>query len=138
MPFITRLFLRSGLVCLVLGLGLALIPSGLAASTPWLAASWPVQLHLLTVGWLTQLIFGVAWWLFPRPPGSPVPPRGILMALCFGLLQVGLALRVIFEPLRGTTGWSDAASLVLPVSALLQFLAAMAFVVAIWPRIQER
>ena len=31
-------------------------------------------IHLLTVGWLLQLISGVAYWMFPRHPSAP--PRG--------------------------------------------------------------
>jgi hypothetical protein len=30
------------------------------------ALLWPTYLHLLVLGWLTQLIFGVAFWMFPR------------------------------------------------------------------------
>ena len=136
MDFISRLFLRSGLLCLLLGLGLVLVPPGMAARSPWLSASWPVQLHLLTVGWLTQLIFGVAWWLFPRASRAE-PARGVTaMTFSFALLQVGLVLRVIFEPMRGVNGWATSA--LLQVSALLQFVAAVLFVVVIWPRIRER
>jgi hypothetical protein len=30
-----------------------------------IAGMFPVYLHLLNFGWLTQLLFGVALWMFP-------------------------------------------------------------------------
>ena len=138
MDLISRLFLRSGLLCLLFGLGLALAPPSIAAHSHWLAASWPVQLHLLTVGWLTQLIFGVAWWLFPRASRTEPARNAAAMVLCFCLLQVGLLLRVVFEPLRGSGDSPWLISALLWSSAAFQFFAAVLFVIAIWPRIRER
>jgi hypothetical protein len=34
----------------------------------------PVYLHLFMIGWVTQMIFGVAYWMFPRV--SKENPRG--------------------------------------------------------------
>ncbi|MEE8062509.1 MAG: hypothetical protein V3T16_11800 [Gemmatimonadales bacterium] len=62
MPLPARLFIRFAMGYMLLGLlaGIAL------ALDPALRTFWPTYLHLITVGWLTQLIFGVAFWLFPR------------------------------------------------------------------------
>jgi hypothetical protein len=76
MPALTRWFLRSALVYLVAALlvGVALaLPHG-----PALDALAPVWTHLFMVGWVTQTIFGVAYWMFPRcswarPPCSSSP-----------------------------------------------------------------
>jgi hypothetical protein len=138
MPRLTRWFLRSGLVCLLLGLGLGVAMPAAFASSPWAAALWPIQLHLLTVGWLTQLIFGVAWWLFPRAPSGPV--RGSERAgwTSFWCLQAGMVLRVWLEPLRWTAELSAPGAPLLVASGLLHFAAAVAFTLAIWPRVRER
>jgi hypothetical protein len=98
-------------------------------------ALWPTYLHLLVFGWLTQLIFGVALWLFPRDSRSPLRSGSLLGWVCYSLLNVGLWLRAVGEPARMTgydTGW------VLAVSAVLQSAAGWIFVLTIWPRVKER
>jgi hypothetical protein len=87
------------------------------------------------VGWLTQLIFGVAFWLFPR--FSAALPRGseALGWASFILLNLGLLLRIVGEPwlaLGGNTGS------LLVASAVAQLLGGWAFVANTWPRIKER
>ena len=75
MPPLTRWLVKAALLYLVaaLALGVAVqIPA--VARQPAVAVLWPTYLHVLVVGWLTQLIFGVAYWLFPRY--SAEQPRG--------------------------------------------------------------
>ena len=109
--------------------------SGLSATVPLLRVLWPTYLHLLVVGWLTQLIFGVAFWMFPKHPSAP--PRGSdrLGWICFALLNLGLAIRIVAEPLQAM-GRPCAPLLV--VSAVAQLLAGWAFVANTWPRVRER
>jgi hypothetical protein len=98
-------------------------------------AVWPTYLHLLVFGWLTQLIFGVALWLFPRDSGSPVRGGSSLGWVCYWLLNIGLLLRAVGEPARMIgyrIGW------VLAVAAVLQAAAGWIFVLMIWPRVKER
>lgn len=96
MPLLTRAFVKASLVWL----GLALI-AGVGAQIPGiqLPGLHSVYIHLLAYGWLTQLIFGVALWMFPLY--SKQEPRGPawLGWLCFATLNAGLSLRVIFEML---------------------------------------
>jgi hypothetical protein len=91
-------------------------------------------IHLLTVGWLMQLISGVAFWMFPRHPTAP--PRGNERIGWAGLylLNGGLLLRLIGESWRlgmGGPAWP------LVVAALLQLVAAGLLVWLLWPRIRE-
>lgn len=104
---------------------------------PQLGALVPVYYHLLMVGWATQLIGGVALWMFP--PRSRERPRGDerLGWFAYGALNSGLLLRAIAEPLQlirpsGWTGWG------LALSALLQVLAVWALALALWPRVKGR
>jgi hypothetical protein len=97
----------------------------------------PVYYHLLMVGWATQLIGGVALWMFP--PLSRERPRGDerLGWLAYGALNGGLLLRAVAEPLQlirpaAWTGWA------LALAALLQVLAIWALVIALWPRVKGR
>jgi hypothetical protein len=120
---------------LLLGL---LLAAGPWLSLPvWIAALTPVYFHLFMVGWVTQLIIGVAYWMFPK--FSREQPRGsdILAWSAFVLLNVGLLLRVVAEPANalsagGVWGW------LLATSALLQWLGGVSFVANTWPRIKER
>jgi hypothetical protein len=99
---------------------------------------FPVYLHLLTFGWLTQLIFGVALWMFPKY--SSAKPRGHewLGWATFILLNTGLLMRAIFEPLNGNNTWLPLSGWMLVVAALLQWLAGLAFVANTWTRIREK
>jgi hypothetical protein len=134
-----RYFIRTALISLVAAFfvgGLVLINQGLALDGR-IGLLLPAFYHLLMVGWVTQLICGVALWLFP--PFSREQPRGDerLGWSTYAMLNGGLLLRVIAEPLHmlHPTPWSGWA---LALSALLQVLAIWAFVVAIWPRVKGR
>ena len=136
MPPLTRWLVKAALIWLVAGLvlGMAMqLPA--AAETPLLRAAWPTYLHLVTVGWLTQLIFGVALWLFPRH--SAARPRGSerLGWVTFAGLNLGLLLRLLGEPGRAL-GYDT--HLALLVSAVAQLVAVGAFVLNVWPRVRER
>lgn len=136
MPPLTRWFIKAALVYFVAALVLGiLVQMGPARTLPVLQVAWPTYVHILVVGWLTQLIFGVAYWLFPRY--SAEQPRGSdrLGWASFVLLNVGLALRVIGEPMVALG--HDAGAL-LVASAVAQLLAGLAFVANTWPRIRER
>jgi cbb3-type cytochrome oxidase subunit 1 len=139
MPVLTRWYIKSSLlffgVGMLLGVILAIrIPLRLSDS---IGAFSPVYFHMFMVGWVTQLIFGVVFWMFPKY--SREKPRGSesLGWSAFWLLNIGLVLRVIAEPAQAlnpapTWGW------LLAVSAVLQWLAGMVFVINTWGRIKER
>ena len=136
MPTLTRWLVKAALVWLVLALVLGVaMQLPVAAQAPLLRAAWPTYLHMLTVGWLTQLIVGVALWLFPRH--SAARPRGSerLGWLTFVLLNLGLLLRVLGEPGRAL-GYET--HLLLSISAVVQLVAVWAFVLNVWPRVRER
>lgn len=121
---------------LVAALALSVVmQSALAGQLPLLRALWPTYLHLLVVGWLTQLIFGVAFWMFPKY--SSASPRGhdALGWACFVLLNLGLLLRAVAEPLQAV-GRPHAPLLI--ASAVAQLLAGWGFVANTWPRVKER
>ena len=139
MSVLARWFIKAGLVYFVLALGVGI----LMAVDPILDLPGhavmlrPVYVHLLTVGWITQLILGVGYWMFPKY--SKERPRGsdTLGWASFVLLNAGLILRAISEPrvaanAKPDLGW------VLALSAALQVIAGWLFVFNTWPRIKER
>lgn len=135
MPPQTRWFLKAALVYLILALctGIMLALPGKTL----IPGLFPVYIHTLAFGWLTQLIFGVAFWMFPKYSREKPRGHGWLGWAAFILLNTGLVLRIIFEPLHAAApapfiGWMLAAS------AALQWLAGLAFVANTWPRIREK
>lgn len=139
MPTLSRWFIKAGLVYFVLGLSLAalVVAQPVLTLPPQLAAFRPVYLHLLMVGWITQLIMGVAYWMFPKY--SKVNPRGSerLGWLVFIALNLGLILRALGEPLtilqpEWSVGW------LLVVSAVCQLVAGWVFIANTWGRVKER
>lgn len=135
MPILTRWFLKAALVYLVLALC-----AGILLALPGdilISGLFPVYIHTLAFGWLTQLIFGVALWMFPKY--SSAQPRGHewLGWATFILLNIGLTLRVIFEPLHGISP-STFSSWMLVIAAVLQWLSGLAFVANTWTRVKEK
>lgn len=104
---------------------------------PGLGALEPVYFHLFMLGWVLQLIFGVAWWMFPIL--SREKPRGneAIGWVVFYALNSGLILRAVAEPMRNlsTAGvWQ----VLLVISAVLQMIAGWTFVICIWPRVKGK
>ena len=139
MPILTRWFLKSSLLFFILAMLLGML---LAARAPLnlpglIGAFSPIYFHLFMVGWVTQLIFGVVFWMFPKY--SREKPRGseTLGWIVFGLLNLGLVLRVIAEPAQALNP-SQAWGWILAASALFQWLAGVIFVINTWGRVKER
>ena len=134
-----RVFIRTALVYLLAAFlvgALVLVNQGLDLDQR-LGALQPVFYHLLMVGWATQLICGVALWMFPS--FSRENPHGDqrLGWVTYATLNAGLLLRVLAEPLFAWTGaplWGWG----LALSALFQVVAVWAFIAAIWPRVKVR
>jgi hypothetical protein len=139
MPLLTRVALRAALAYLVAGVA--------AGALYWLNAAWPfwpfanafnpVYIHLLVVGWITQLIYGVMYWMFPiisreNMRGNPRPAWAALV-----VLNAGLLLRVVCEPWR-TLSPNDLNAAGLVLSALLQVAAGLLIVWVMWPRVREK
>jgi hypothetical protein len=137
MPPLTRWYLRTALIYFVAGLaaGAVLALRGWVALPPAAAALTPVYFHLLMVGWVTQLIFGVVFWMFPKE--SSERPRGSerLGWATYGLLNAGLLLRAAGEPWLAVSGSALPRTLV-AASAALQLAAGWAFVANTWRRVR--
>jgi hypothetical protein len=132
MPPLSRWYIKLAIVYFVAALLVGLLQAVL--DIPYVA---PAYVHMLVVGWITQMIFGVAYWMFPKY--SRELPRGdnAIAIATFVLLNVGLALRVIVEPLRAwhagaAPGW------LLAVAGGAQLLAGVGFAISTWPRVKVR
>jgi len=102
MPAVTRWSIKAGLAYLVVALllGMMLTAPAVVPLPPAIAVWGPVYFHLFMVGWVTQLIFGVVFWMFPRYSREKPHGREGLAVATFVLLNIGLVLRAIAEPIH--------------------------------------
>jgi hypothetical protein len=140
MPPIARTFVKASFIYFVAAflLGALMMLDRWLSISRWLRVVYVSQLHLLMVGWLTQLAVGVAYWILPRflkeqdprPRGSDKLAWGVLVCL-----NTGLLLRFAFEPfyLMGPQTWL---AVMLTVSGVLQAMAALGFGLLIWGRVR--
>lgn len=138
MPDLSRVFIKTSLAYLAgaLLIGIVLTPP-VAGRVPAVVAIQPGYVHLLVVGWLTQLIFGVAYWLFPRYSREAPYGNQRLPWLSFVLLNVGLGLRLVAEPAqvwRPAVLWEWG----LGLAAASQWLAGTLFAVYLWKRVKTK
>lgn len=139
MPLLTRVWIKSALVyfilALLLGLLLALDSAGVVALS--IQGLFPSYIHFITIGWITQLIMGVVFWMFPKY--TQQKPRRSDWAgwVSFSTLNLGLVLRLIGEPMYATlhTIW---AGWLMAIAALLLLTGGIAFVVNTWGRVKEK
>jgi hypothetical protein len=134
--FLHRTFIRLALISLLLGVGTgALVQVRRALElAPWPYAIVSIHVHLLTVGFLLNMVMGVAHWMFPRLPGATAvgAARDPLAWANLVSLNLGLLLRVVSEPWIGA-GWAHASQL---ASAALQVVGVLFFLLAIWRRVR--
>jgi len=100
--------------CALVNLGLGLLLAVLGLGWPAVPATAPVSLamvHLLTIGWLTLLMFGALFQFVPVITGRKLPSQTLPLLTLIGI-ERGLALMV-----GGfcALGRSTAAGLMLPV-----------------------
>jgi hypothetical protein len=133
MPRLTRWLIRTALLWLALAFAGGTILAMAGAGTR--ARLQPMWIHAFTVGWLTQLVFGVAYWMFPRRSRELTSVGETLGWTGYVLLNAGLVLRLVSEP---NAGLSPLAAATLSAAALLQLAASLTFVALLWPRVIRR
>ncbi len=151
MPLASRVSVKASIIYLVIGasLGAILLINRWMPLGSGIYALRASHVEFLVVGWLTQLIIGVAWWLFPplaigQRDDAPVPlrrgqaQRGSepLFWATLTCLNIGIMLQALFEPLHIWTqiGLFDVLA---SSSGLLLLTAAVLFVVNLWGRVRE-
>jgi hypothetical protein len=148
MPTTTRITIKVSILYLILGaaLGALLMINGWLPLGPAITYVKPAHVQFLVVGWLTQLILGVAWWLFPpiafRLRGKDYPhgqaQRGSepLFWVTFAVLNAGVVLYALAQPLFTRTGSGLFGGLV-ALAGVCLLAAALTFVANMWARIRE-
>ncbi|MDX1663778.1 MAG: hypothetical protein R3272_08290 [Candidatus Promineifilaceae bacterium] len=137
MPPLTRWYVRTALLYLFAALVLGVLR---AARVIWQIPGAGVDalyLHLFMVGWITQFIFGFAYWMFPvfsreAPRRSPRLGRVVYV-----LLNGAILLRALALPVRSLSEGVDWQWVELLSTALL-LVACLLFVVNTWGRVRGR
>lgn len=136
MPQISRWFIKSGMIYLLLGIILAFL-----AEMPFIdtgALLLPVYWHMLVIGWITQVIMGVSIWMFPRQKRKRKNIQTIPALLAFWLLNTGLILRFVSEPFIPLFHQALWITLTVIASSILLSAAMIFYVIEIWPRVFSR
>jgi hypothetical protein len=114
--------------------GIILLQKG----TGGLPLAWvllPAHIYLVLIGGLGQLTLGVCYWIFPRVGGNASRRNTTLAWFSYALLNAALGLVIFHLPIQMLCG-AMAANLAFAAAGILQSLAALAFVLHIWPRIR--
>ncbi len=132
-----RIFIKTALLYLLSGFLLGALL--LLGKGGWFVPTLPevyvtLHTHLIAVGFFLMLVMGVAYWMFPRLPGTTpqMAARDPLAWVSYVLLNGGLLLRVVFEPMLP----APAARPAMLISAIAQVGAVLFFLLAIWRRIR--
>ncbi len=77
MPALTRWLVKTSFIYLLLAIGVGVLLA-LQSTVQWtvIGGLFPVYIHLFVLGWLTELIFGVVYWMFPKY--SNERPRAVM------------------------------------------------------------
>jgi hypothetical protein len=140
MPAISRWLIKASFVYFLFALLIGVILGLQSAALLYFPVVdlYPTCIHILTEGRLTMLIIGVAIWMFPNLRMSQPRGKPALSWNCFILLNAGLLLRIISEPVVGSSGVRDFWSILLALAAILQWLGGTAFVILAWGRVKVR
>jgi hypothetical protein len=125
MPFLARLFVKTSFVFLVIGLFLMILSNKFPSL-------FPVSIHSITLGWITNMIFGVSFWMFPRVSRENLYGNTKIVFLSFALLNAGNFIRIISEPFI----YKEVLKYLFILSLILQFFACLTFSIYIWKRIK--
>ncbi len=115
-----RLFMLGAMIYLMLG-GLGLVINGALLSD---GPARPVALHLVTVGFMLMLVYGLGAHMLPRFTGNPIL-MGVWPWIQMGLVHAGLLVY--------SAGFLAGVYLVVIVGGALIWLSLLVFTVRIWP-----
>ena len=127
MDWFVKAFLKASLAWLAAGVSLGLAMAVHPAWTVYRAA----HLHMNLLGFVTMMIFGVAYHVIPRFTGHPLHSRS-LATLQWWLANVGLATFVAGFIWLPQTMFATPARVIVGIGGILSAAAAYVFVYNIW------
>ncbi|HEX8805401.1 MAG TPA: hypothetical protein VF741_00575 [Candidatus Aquilonibacter sp.] len=136
MPLESRIFVKTSVLALILTFAWGATMAFAEATGHPFAPVWAIgHAHLAFIGWLVNLVIGIALWMlplnrdaFPLTQGRYPSWLPYVVYLC---LNVGLVMRICSEPFVSS---SQLAAFGLGTSAALQVLAIVLFGIVAWLR----
>jgi cbb3-type cytochrome oxidase subunit 1 len=133
---LVRLYVKTSFAFLLLGL---MLGGYIAVEVNLLgrAVAWPLitaHVHLVLVGFMLTLVFGVATWMFPRPARDDERYRPGLAWLVYWILTASTVVRTLGEFTAAVTGVRGSAFAA--IGGLGQLAAAAVFVANMWTRVR--
>lgn len=134
MPTLSRWFLKGGCVCLAIGAlagTLILVHKG-TGRFPTLWILLPAHTYLMVVGGISQCAMGVCYWILPQCEEGK---SGGVTWLAWGSYATlnGAIVLIACHPLLQVLLGASAATIAFRGAGMLQGVAALAFVLHIWP-----
>jgi cbb3-type cytochrome oxidase subunit 1 len=127
MDWYVKAFLKASLLWLAAGVSLGI---GMAVHPAW-AVYRTAHLHMNLLGFVSMMIFGVAYHVIPRFTGHQLHSRR-LAGIQWWLANVGLALFVVGLALLPRTMYATPARVIVAAGGLLSAAAAYIFVYNVW------
>ena len=137
MPPLIRRYIKTSFVFLLLGMVLGAYAT-FEVNLRGRGVPWPLitaHAHLVLVGFVLMLVFGVATWMFPRPAREETRYRPWLAEAVYWVLTLSTVARTLGElasAFVGVRGGSPLAAL----GGFGQLAAALLFVVNMWVRVR--
>lgn len=137
MPYVSRLFIKTGIAYLVV----TFVAGAVMLSLEALGRPVPLIIgiehgHAGFIGWLVNMVIGVAYWLLPANRARFSQTQGRyperVARSSFYLLNVGLILRLVGEPLLAV---GAVVRFIVVVAAVLQVIGIAAFAGIAWQRV---
>ena len=133
-----RLYIKTSFVFLLFGLvlgGYITIQVNLVGR----GVPWPLitaHVHLLLVGFMLMLVFGVATWMFPRPARDDLRYRPELAEAAYWMMTIATAVRAAAEIVTGFFGGVLGLRWLIALGGLGQLAGAAVFVLNMWWRVR--
>ena len=137
MHLIVRYYIRTSILFLFAGV---LLGFYFLLDNFWLGSGYPsiwvtAHVHVILIGFVMMMIFGVAQWMFPRPAKEDVHYSPDRAAFIYYLLTISTGVRFILEL---CSRWLAGAMIDygITICAALQILAFVFFFYNMWTRIR--
>jgi hypothetical protein len=134
---LVRRYIKTSFVFLILGLAFGAYAT-VRINLLGQAVAWPVIVahgHLVLVGFMLMLVFGVATWMFPRPGRQDSRYRPAMSEVVYWVLTGSTVARTVGELGMAAAGMRGG-SLLAVVGGLGQLLGACLFVLNMWTRVR--
>lgn len=120
MSRLTIMFIKSSLIYFAIA---ALVGLDITFMPEHLGAMMPMHAHLMLLGWISMMIFGVAYHILPRFSASPLYSEKIANAQ-FYLAHIGLIGMSISFAMRS---YVDAGAMLLVVFSIIEAVSVLMF-----------